>query len=500
MKSFSLLAFSLSVIALGCANEPARINGAVAKKTPPSSNSNDNSISGNNLTAELKAAQQQKDDLTLQKEEADEQLTTLQLINNRMCLRLFTYRSQCPVSARLRSTDNEKVLGCVGNYEEGARLVPKYSIKLTAPEATGTFFLRADNGYDSMPFSAGGVTEVLWSPLNASDTQAPRIWDLTQLKLKTSPGSKITVAQISEFEFRVNDKAIINKQALSAVADSSTTIDVALDSILAWKNQSAKNTSPCLVTDEEIDGIITGAKNDAKTKAALSLEDTQGLVASDSDAKKLDSLNKDIVDLKKTLSDSTTDIDRESDRSGKLTLELTGDRNIGCFAKLPISTLELEINGAHLANKPIVIEATPRHDVDNPRQFIFRFGEQFAQTNPDEEQLSYFINAGHFLSHNFSGKRIGDIEYISIEKGGVGFDAFHNCWNTMFGQKCEWQNSEKNMYRLDSLALKVNGEVLYRSDAINFTFQEGKLVWADKNISLNQAFRTLMHRTDCPAQ
>jgi transposase-like protein len=63
----------------------------------------------------------------------------------------------------------------------------------------------------------------------------------------------------------------------------------------------------------------------------------------------------------------------------------------------------------------------------------------------------------------------------------------------------KWRNSEKNIYRLDSLVIKVNGEEFYRADAINFTFKEGKLVWSDRNLGLNLAFRHLMRRSDCPA-
>lgn len=493
MKTRSFMTLSLAMFALGCDSEPARI------KTP-GKNQNGADSGGLGLSMEIKTAEAQKEELLSQKSENEEQLNALRLGNNRLCERLFTHRKECPVAARLRSTDNEKVLGCVGNYEDGARLVPKFFVRLKST-SSGSFFLRADNAYDSTSFTSNGsLMEVKWNPINSSDTKTPRIWDLAQLKFKAAPGASISKNDISEFEFWVNDKLIIDQADLVAISDSTATLDISLGRLLIWKNDSVKTESPCMIADEEIDSIISGAKTDASTGSAFSLEEKKADTHNADDVRKLDALKTEITNIKKQLGEFVLNIERESDRSGKLTRELIGDRNVGCFARLPINTLELEINGAHLPNKDVVISEERRSDVNNPRQFTFTFGDQFAHVNPDEEQQSLIVSGGHLLSRKFTGKRIGDIEYISIEKGGIGIDSMENCWKTWFGTRCEWQNSEKNRYRLDSIAIKVNGEVLYRQDAVNFTFQEGKLLWSDKNLGVNQAFRALMRRTDCPAK
>jgi hypothetical protein len=492
MKIHAFFTLSLCVMTWACDSEPARI-GQNSKRGAADSDS------GLSLAAEIKTAESQKEELITQKSALDEDLNTLRLGNNRMCERLFTYRTQCPVAARLRSTDNERVLGCVGNFEDGARLVPRYFVKLSATSASGSFFLRADNAHDSTPFGLDKLTEIKWNPINASDTQTPRIWDLSQLKLKAVTTGNISQNQITDFEFRVNDKIILNKSDLVATTDSSATIDISLANLLAWKTDSIKNASPCMISDEEIDDIISGAKADAQAGAAFNLEEKKEAPAKEEDVRKLENLKSEISAIKKQLGDVLVSIDRESDRSGKLTSELRGERNVGCFAKLPISMLELEISGAHLPNKSEVISKEKATDTGNPRQFIFRFGNQFAHTNSDEEQQALLVPGGHLASRNFSAKRIGDIEYISLEKGGVGFDATTYCYGTIF-KSCRWKNSEKNIYRLDSIALKVNGEEIYRKDDVNFTFQEGALTWSDKNLGLNQAYRALMRRTDCPAQ
>jgi hypothetical protein len=493
MKYTSLFTLSFAWIVTSCDGEPARIRVADKKISA------DDGTRGLDLAGEIKNAENQKSELITQKAEWDEQLSTLRLTNNRMCERLFAHRTQCPVAARLRSTDNEKVLGCVGNYEEGARLVPKYSVKVTSPQASGTFFLRADNDYDSTPFANGVLTEVEWKPIASSDTQTPRIWDLSQMKLRANLGGVIQKTADTKFEFWVNNKLLLTEADLNAVGGSSTSLDVSLAKLIDWKLQSAETGSPCQITDEEFDEIISGAKIDAQSEAGFNLEEQEATFASESDVRKLEALKSEIASLKKVIGDVNLNIDRESDRSGKLVKELQGERAVGCFAKQPIKLFELEITGDHLPIKEGVVAKEKRNSEGSPAQFVFRFGDQFAKTHPDEEKEALFVAGGHLVERGFSTKRIGDIEHIIIEKGGIGFESEVVCTGGLF-KKCNWKSSEKNIYRLDALTLKVNGEVVYRQDDVNFTFQEGKLVWSDKNITLNHAYRALMRRTDCPAQ
>ena len=116
----------------------------------------------------------------------------------------------------------------------------------------------------------------------------------------------------------------------------------------------------------------------------------------------------------------------------------------------------------------------------------------------DEEQQSVFRADGSLVITTFTNRKIGDIERISLKKGGVSYDSLKNCWNTFpLGQACEWQNRESARYKLNGIAIKVNDQLLYSRDAIGFELKKDFLEWSDKNLAANPDYVALMRRQDC---
>lgn len=220
--------------------------------------------------------------------------------------------------------------------------------------------------------------------------------------------------------------------------------------------------------------------------------------------KKLDQLGSQLTKLKTELGQIQSDLDRERDRTGKISNVLKGDLAAGCWAKAKIEKFEILISGEHM---PIDAEIN-RADGDkaigdegNPRQFILSFGDEFNYTHSDEEAQSIFIGSGgKITSTEYAGKRIRDFEQIKIVKGGVSWSSVtksRSCGFLGTGTCSYFENREQNRYRMDTLTIKVNDQILYRKTGINKTFKRGSLDWSDTNISANPEYQALMGKTDC---
>lgn len=225
-------------------------------------------------------------------------------------------------------------------------------------------------------------------------------------------------------------------------------------------------------------------------------------ISPDARAKTLEAigkLNGELGALKADLAEAGEQLTRERDREGKLTRELTDLNTLGCWGNAKISKMEIRINGAHLEHGRTWESQQPVQSAPNSAQVGFTFGSGIAYTNPNEETLALFAANGKYLTEAFKERRTADVEFIRIEKGGMGVDSVKHCWKEwLVLQRCRWQHEEINVYRLDDLEIEINGQLLYQKQGISFTFDGEHLVWEDRNLSLNPAYQTLMARTDCP--
>jgi len=51
---------------------------------------------------------------------------------------------------------------------------------------------------------------------------------------------------------------------------------------------------------------------------------------------------------------------------------------------------------------------------------------------------------------------------------------------------------------MNALTIKLNNETIYHREDINQTFDRNSLVWFERELTANQAYRDIMRRRDCP--
>lgn len=254
--SLHLRLMACFIVVVGCAQGPepivAKKQAAVPVPTPSSGASDQRPTS----LVEQIAAKKKEETQLLEKKKSDEGMLSIQRsINAKLCERLFRYRTECSVAQRLivQSTDNQ-VFGCIGNAAEGSRITSKFTVNLTG--ATGSWRLIADNDYYTQDFSAGqGPTVITWSSEGSSDSSAPRLADITELKLKISTGSVPASLAGVDFNLKVNDTVVFTQADLQMV--DNVTGYYKLD---ALKLLQLRSSPACKVSAVEIDALVAEAK------------------------------------------------------------------------------------------------------------------------------------------------------------------------------------------------------------------------------------------------
>lgn len=269
----------------------------------------------------------------------------------------------------------------------------------------------------------------------------------------------------------------------------------------------AVSAGACGQVDESVGALRTNSSSSSGFALAQESPSSKTLQPAGADPsadqqKELAELSARVDKLKVVVAPITQALERENDRTGKLRNELTGNLATGCFGKAKVEKLEILVKGSHL-DLPTTFEIShqARTDEDGAKKVVFKFGDEFAYSHSDEMQQSIFTSAGRLALTEYSARRIRDFSFIKIDKGGVGWESVtHSYGCGIFNTSTceEWRHKERYMFRLDSLTLKVNDNVLYKKDNINFTFKKDSLGWSDSNITANPAYIALMGRTDCP--
>lgn len=441
------------------------------------------------------------------------ELAILSEVNRRMCDRLQLLREECRPAARLMADPFEKNLRCAQTSENdtGVR-VANFSVNIASAPGV-QFQLVADNQYFSNVLKEG-LSSVTWNSDLGYGIRAPRFYEIRNLRLKAVSGS-LPALDTFTFELLVNDKPIVSRANLVPSADP-TYFNIRTDGFLTERQSSA-----CRVAVAEIENIQEDVRkevadaNPELNKGAPSQPTATPLPTPDYSASApttprtaeelqrlrdaLQVLRPEVEKQKSLVANQKLELERERDRQGKLSHELLGDAAVGCFARQPIKKFEVIVNGTHLEDGALFETAQKPAPSGSPAQVKFQFGQFMTYTNADEEQLSILKQQGGFVTQDFSTNRIGDIEHISISKGGIDFRSFEKCTQVwIFGKDCKFQNVETKRYRIDSVTVMVNDEMFYKRDGINHILQGNSLNWEDRNIAVNPEFLDLMKRDDCP--
>jgi hypothetical protein len=215
----------------------------------------------------------------------------------------------------------------------------------------------------------------------------------------------------------------------------------------------------------------------------------------------LDTITQKIKKLKEQNTAVFGKLEREWDKLAKLRKELLSETSTGCWANEPIKKFEVYVNGAHLERSRIGLKKEETKDTkERAKQMSYLFGEGLSYVNADEFQQGTLVPNGHFILADLERKKISDFDHIIVQKGGVGYHISRECHSGFLGigGGCKDRYYEDSMYRIDSLLIKMNDQVAYRKDNIDFVFRDGELSWIEKNISNNPEYLSLMARTDCP--
>ena len=254
----------------------------------------------------------------------------------------------------------------------------------------------------------------------------------------------------------------------------------------------------CGLPDESnASGKMLGNKSSSQ-QVAMQLNSSDGSGSSSDD---LVTLGKENVVLKSELSKVTGELEREQDRYALIKKELTQDLAVGCWAAQKIEKFEIIVAGSGPSSE-LLWETVPNSPLAN--QFKYRFGDELVYTNANEMERSMIRPEGMAtIVSSFNGREVGEIQEISIEKGGVAVtkDDRTVMRRGLAGAigltKQVTDYIEQNIFSISSVSIKVNDRILYQNDGIGQSFRWGSLSWRDTNLIANRAYRVLMADTSC---
>lgn len=211
----------------------------------------------------------------------------------------------------------------------------------------------------------------------------------------------------------------------------------------------------------------------------------------------------DIEALVRRVAERQAELQRERDRNGRMKSEFSGavaSSNGSCWAEQPVRKLEVLVTGSHLPNGNASRGDSAKKTVGNPALIKIVFSENFAVQVENEEQYQLFAQSGRYVSQDFSNKKIREMGFLKVEKGGVGYKAQKVTTPCFMGIGCwtGYDSSETNRYNLASITVKVNDQTVYQRGGINYTFEGDRRVWQDGGLGGNPEYVRLMARTDCP--
>lgn len=422
-------------------------------------------------------------------------LLELKAQNDALCLRAQKQRVECPISNPLIAGESEKVLGCVAGVDAKQTVGVDFRISVETPPGYNVYLATADSAWQTNIVGTGDNQKLVWGPKKSTPCEsfsgnleevgtqirAPKILEVKGIYLKFVPHDrskcdnsiKNMIGELGKLDVFVNGESLFNKNQLRFEDNAHQVALTAFDEKL--------NDPKCVIPKAEIDLILDRA-----------IDNVEKLYGDEK--------------IPATVSEDYT---RETSRNQSLTLELTGNSKLGCWAHAKIEKFELKIEGSAIGNREVAGEAhNPRGEVGNSKGFTFNFGQGISHTISQEHGL--FKTGGGFVTDAFADKTIQDLRLMSIRKLGVSFDSQEfrksRCCGFLCLSTCHdtrYRIFETNRRSMSSLKILVNDQLVYENNGISFNFEDGRLKWPagerDENIQDNPKFKELMLQTSCPA-
>lgn len=278
--------------------------------------------------------------------------------------------------------------------------------------------------------------------------------------------------------------------------------------------------------------MVSCSQNNSAPKAASgsgSLSSFQNSSSDTSDQKgKIDQKSKEkIVDnflaLIQSIASQNKALERERDRRGKLQLELLGySAGSSCMQDTPIEKMELIVDGESMLpldvsslyeNTNGLNEFTDKTEVI----FTVQIGSNQKKIEfENSEQQSPMFLSGLRKSVPIEDKKLtlGDLQFIHIEKQ-MNYHSIIDICQGQTAEACKTNSGynytkkieEKGRYLLKRLRIKVNDDLIYDNDNIDFGFiknfqkteavKSKGLIWEDPDIKLNDAYISIMQSQQC---
>lgn len=419
-----------------------------------------------------------------------EELRLLEAWNQGLCQRLNQQTLECPASSPLIPRANSAVLNCSSSAGE-AKIVQNYSLLIDAGGGSTPSIpvsLSANGGMFRSPAVSGtSPTTISWQATGSSVTDSPRFVDLVSLYLRDEDGKMagdFKLENVRQFELRIQDQMLLTRSDL--VSDSSGGVSVALASL-----ERLRQSPACTVSAAEIDSIRLKARD------SLSKGDQPSSKAPQNES-----------EAKSQLPTLQANLDRERSRNRALQSALGQDSTRGCWADVPLKTLEIIVDGGPGGSNG-EIEAgrsrSPKASEGNPDSYSFQLGDLLKVSAINSADSSLFRTEGRVIKNDFASQptSVGELRYLKITRGGVAYAhrSTQECDNGFLGigAGCDtiFFNKEVGVTNLQRLRVLVNGQVAYDRDSINHTFKNGSLMFTDTNFRSNRAWQVLMSRRDC---
>lgn len=357
----------------------------------------------------------------------------------------------------------------------------------------GKFKLVLDNSIESNSFESGRETKLSWYALGSRSLRDLKLSDVASYKLKVVEGTLDNLESVV-FSLKIDDNVLLSEKDI--ILGSKTETAVILSQIPISERLAS---TECRVEENEIDEIT----QNAISKTTVPPEVTAPSFEAGEKKQKIAAVIEDWIEQKRREYMTKSDVYLASAHDiARLRRDMRGNLQLGCWGRENIKTIEISIQGDHLAlsdwERHQAKQALPT--VGQPTQTTLDFGGGLRFTNSDEESFSLFRQNGRWLINVNSDLTIGDINSVQLKKDGYAYQSLKNCWSTWggLGNACEWQNREKDRYSLKALTIKINGQRIYAAENLNHTFERKSLHWFEKSLTSNQAYVELMRRRDCP--
>lgn len=419
-----------------------------------------------------------------------EELRLLEAWNQGLCQRLNQQTLECPASAPLIPRSNSAVLNCSSSAGQ-AKVIQNYSLLIDAgggsTPSIPVSLLASGGKFRSPPVSGPSPTVFNWQTSGSNGSDSPRFVDVMSLYLRDEYGKlagEFKLENVRQFELRVQDQTLLTRSDL--VSDSSGGVSVSLSSL-----ERLRQSPACTVSAAEIESIRIKAKESLSKGEQANSKATQ---------KERESENQ--------LPALRDNLEREQARNRALQRALGQDVTRGCWAEVPLKTLEIivdggpgGVNGEIEAGK----SGSPKTSTGSPDSYSFELGDllKVAATNAADSPL--FRPEGRVMRDDFASQptSVGDLRYLKITRGGVSYnyESAQECEDDFFSFQpvCNtvFYNRQIGVTNLQRLRVLVNGQVAYDRDNINHTFANGSLVFTDNDFRSNRAWQVLMSRNDC---